>query len=157
MQIEERATDTLLERGVTVQIAAPLLFRVFGKRTIKLKVSMPTLGNKLRINRIYLRMHIEPEQLQETTQQNADVLMIKHGKKVAQIAAIGMLKGYWMPLLFSRLLGRYLVWKLPADKIFLLVQLLVVFSGTSAFMSTIRLVRDMKITAPNLSHQSQGS
>ena len=153
--MELLAVETLLENGVPLPIRAPFFFRCFGVKT--LRIYQPSLGNKLRINRLYLSTGITDAQLKETTQMEADRLMNQHAYTHARMLAIGMMKGLFLPWILNRVLGLWLKWNLSPQKIFKYSEMLVVFSGTSAFMNTTRLFRGMKITEPNLGQKPQGS
>lgn len=154
-EMELLAVETLLETGVPLPIRAPFFFRCFGIK--RLRIYQPSLGNKLRINRLYLSMGITDAQLKETTQMEADRLMNKNAYTHARMLAIGMMKGLLLPWLLNRLLGLWLKWNFSPQQIFKYSEMLVVFSGTSAFMNTTRLYRGMKITEPNLGQIPQGS
>lgn len=154
---EELTADAILENGVKVQVKAPFFLRLFRKKYISLKIYQPTMGNKLRINRLYIKMGIAPEALESCTQQTADALMIQHSHTLLRIVGIALCNGFIMPWLLNRLLAFWLKWKLTPKEVCALAQVLVVFSGTSHFMNTIRLIRETMITSPNLSQQAQGS
>ncbi|WP_115171340.1 hypothetical protein [Sphingobacterium spiritivorum] len=147
-KIESLAAETLLQRGVKVQITAPLLFRLFRKKNIALSVYQPSLGNKIRISALYLKMGIKEAELQETTHENAEALLVKYSHTLLRIVAICMFKGCFWPWLLNRPVAVYLKWKLTPQRLFALVHLIVLFSGTTDFMNTIRSVKTMKVTEP---------
>lgn len=154
--IEALAIDTLLENGVPLpKIKAPLFFRVFGCRT--LKVYQPTLGNKLRINRRYLKLNISDDVLHEVTHKHADQLMIDHGFALSRIVAIGMLKGLILPWLLAYPFGLWIMWNLSAPQINGIASMLIMYSGTADFINTIRCIESLKVTAPNLSQNPNRS
>lgn len=149
--IELLAAETLLQRGVKVQIVAPLLFRLFRKKTISFYLYQPSLGNKIRISSLYLKMGIKESDLQETTHENAEDLLVRHSHTLLRIVAINMFKGCFWPWLLNRPVAYYLKWKLTPQKLYALVDLIILFSGTKDFMNTIRSVKSMKITEPIVS------
>ena len=155
--IELLAAETLLQRGVRVQIVAPLLFRLFGKKKLSFYLYQPSLGNKIRITRLYLKMGITADQLNATTQEDADRLLVKHSNTFLRMLAIAMMKGRLMPWLFNKPLAYFLKYKLSPQQMFTMVQALVLFSGTADFMNTTRLFKGMKITEANLGQTVQGS
>lgn len=151
--MELLASETLLQRGVKVQIDAPLLFRLFGKKTISFYLYQPSLGNKVRISALYLQMGITDAELQETTLENAEALFLKHHFVLLRIVAICMFKGRFWPWLLNKPVAGYLKWKLTPQKLLALAQLIILFSGTANFMNTIRSAKAMKITEPIKSQQ----
>lgn len=154
---ETRAADSILEKGVKVQVKAPFILRICRKKTIPLIIYQPTMGNKLRINRLYLKMGITPETLDGCTQEVADALMVKHSQTLLRIIAIALCNGFIMPWLLNRPLAFWLKWKLDPKDVCVMAQVLVAFSGTEHFTNTIRLIQGLMITSPNLSQQAQGS
>lgn len=146
--IELLAAETLLQRGVKVQIVAPLLFRLFRKKTFVFYVFQPSLGNKVRTSRLYLKMGIKESDLKETTHENAENILVNHHYAMSRIIAICMFKGFFWPWLLNRPMALYLKWNLPPQKLYALVHLIILFSGTADFMNTIRSAKSMKITEP---------
>ena len=146
--IELLAAETLLQRGVRVPIVAPLLFRLFGKKKLSFYLYQPSLGNKVRISSLYLKMGITEAELQETTLENAEALLIKHSTTLLRIVAICMFKGCFWPWLLNRPMAYYLKWKINPQRLFALAQIIRSFSGTTDFMNTIRSAKKMKITEP---------
>lgn len=156
MHVEQRAAQTILERGVRVEIPAPLLLRFFGKRNITIVLKQPSLGTLIRMSDLYLSTGIVKSQLDDIELEAVIKLIGKHGKTFSKIIALAYLNGYWSGKLFSGLLTLWVL-KLPPQKISAIISLLFVCSGAEDFMTTIRLVQQMKITEPSLSPESQGS
>ncbi len=144
--IEMLAADTLLERGLPLPVRATLFFRLLGFKT--LVCYQPSLGNKIRINRLYLKMGLTPEMLNKITLQEADLLMIKHGNKLCQIIAIGLFKGWISPMLFSYIAGIKLKWRLSPQRICTIAHVMITQSGSSDFMDTTRCIERMTILKP---------
>lgn len=70
LDTEIRTVDTLLRRGVQVDLPAPRLLRLFGKKTVSFTVSLPDSETLLQISGLYLEMKrsattLEPELLDE--------------------------------------------------------------------------------------------
>lgn len=156
-QTESFAAETLLEKGVRVPIPAPFFFRWFGKKQITVRLYQPCFGTLLRISRYYLTTGVTEDQLKEINQEGAMMLCRDHGKTFSKIVATAMLNGFISGTIFTRPLAWVLLWSLKPELICGLIRLLVIFGGTAPFMSIIRSVNQMKITAPNLSQKSQGS
>lgn len=157
MDFEKQAAERLLERGIEVRATAPLLLRILGKRTIALVVRQPCLGTLYRISLIYLAMGIGDERLADLDNENVHALFTKHGKALTEIAAQAILNGKWSGRLFGGILARWLFWKLNPVQLLTIANVLVSITGTEGFTTTIRLVRNMKMTQPNLSQTAGGS
>jgi len=155
MNIEKQAAQRLLEKGIKVRVTAPLLLRVFGKRTIAFVIRQPFLGTLYRISLLYLDMDISDERLQNISDENIHVLFGQHGKTLAKIAAQAILNNKVSGWLFGGVFGEWLFWKLNQVQLLTIVNVLVSIAGTDAFTNTIGLVRTMKMTQP--SHKAQGS
>lgn len=156
MHVEQRAAQTILERGVRVEIPAPLLLRIFGKRNITIVLKQPSLGTLIRMSDLYLSTGIVKSQLTDIELESVMKLMSKHGKTFSRIIAIAYLNGYWRGKLLNGIVAS-MVLRLSPQKISAIISMLFVCSGAEDFMTTIRLVQSMKITEPNLSPESQGS
>ncbi|MGV3705449.1 MAG: hypothetical protein ACO1NU_08725 [Arcticibacter sp.] len=156
-QTELKAADTLLERGVRVKIRAPLLLRIFRKKTISLVIKQPTWGTMLRVSRLYLKMGISSEELKGISVEKAIELMSKNGKGFSKIIACLLLNGYITYFLFNRPLAFFLRESMEPNRMAALVELIILFGGVEDFMNTIRSVSTTIVTAPNLSPENQGS
>ncbi|GGH02749.1 hypothetical protein [Pedobacter zeae] len=152
--IEGLAVETLLERGLPLGVKAPFFLRWLGFR---LNLYQPSLGNKIRIARLYLKMNIPDRILDQATLQEADDVLVKHAFTIAKIVAIGCLKGYLWPLLFSGILARWLMWNRTPQQLQGYADLLILYSGTGAFMNTTRCIRNARISAPTLGQNPKRS
>lgn len=155
MQTELLAAETLLENGVSLGIRTPFFLRFLGVK--HLRIYQPSLGNRLRISKLYLEMGIDDTDLLETTQVKAEAMMLKHSFAQLQIIALCMFKGRYLPQIFNRVLAKWLLWKLNPKDVTTLVMLILQFSGTTDFMTTTRFIRAMKITTPKLGQKAQTS
>ena len=157
MSIEYDAAKTLLDKGIKVEVTSPLWLRAFGKRTVTLAIRQPFLGTLYRISALYLGMCIEEADLENMEGAHLHLLFKTHGRTLAAIAAQGILNGKWSGKVFGRMLARSLFWRLTPLQLLMIARVMVSVSGTTAFMNTIRLIGSMKMTAPNLSQEDQGS
>lgn len=157
MNIEKDAAVRLLDKGIKVQATAPLFLRVFGKKKISFVIRQPFLGTLYRISLLYLSMNIGDERLDELDEENIHLLFVQHGQTVANIAAQAILNSKIKGALFGGILGHWLFWKLNQVQLFTIANVLVSIAGTEAFTNTIGLVRRMKMTQPNRSHETEGS
>ncbi len=156
-QTELLAAETLLQRGVKVQIVAPLLLRLFGKRFIKITIRQPCYGTLLRISSYYLRTGVTANELDSISIENAMKVAGLHGKTLSKAIATAVLNGYLSGMLFTDLLACYLRWKLTPKQMCAFIEILAIYGGVEAFMSTTRLLGSQIVTPPNQGQKKQGS
>ena len=154
---ERLAAETILQRGVKCKIAAPFFLRMFGKKTITIKLGSPYQGTMFRVSSYYLSTGISDHKLEEITTEEAVALMSIHGKAISKAVACAVLNGYWSGKLLTKPFAWYLRWHCNPRELFALIAALLIYGGTSDFMNTTRSVRAMKITSPNLGHNEKGS
>lgn len=144
-----------MERGVRVPVRAPLLLRVFGKKTVPMVIKQPSMGVLIYISRAYLKMGIDVEQLEGGSVEEAHRLLAQNGRSVARIAAIGWLRTRTRIRLFSGLVARWLLWRLSPQQLRDVLLVLVTLSGVNDFTNTIRLLRAMNMMSPKLSPEEE--
>lgn len=154
--IERQAAETILQRGVSVSIAAPWFIR-WAKKTVRLTIRSPYQGTLMRASAYYLSTGLKDHQLDDITVEQSLALMKVHGRSLSMAVATTILNDYWKGKLFTKLLARYLRWNLTAQQISALVTTILIYGGTSDFMNTTRSVRMMKTTAPKLGQKAKGS
>ncbi len=144
MNAEKKTANILMQRGVAVPVAAPLFFRLLGKKKIDLVVRAPTLKTSLRVAEQYLSLGIE--NTGEMGLPEAFQLMRSHGKAVTRIIALCISPTWCRPLTW--LLQRRLTHRELSN----LFALIVVYGGVEDFINTIRSLEATRITKPmNLS------
>lgn len=154
MNVEAFAADTLLERGLPLPIRAPLFFRLLGIRS---KCYQPTLGNKVRINSLYLKMNIKPEILEKCSQREADQLINSHSWKLCRIIAFGMVTGWIMPIILTPIIAFWIRWNIAPKRICAIAFVMITQSGTSDFLDTTRCIEKMSILKPSLGQTTNRS
>ena len=154
---ERLAAETILQRGVKVKIAAPFFLRWIGKKTIGIRLTSPFEGTMYRVSAYYLSTGISDEKLNDLTTEEALALMAVHGKAITKAVACAILNGYWSGKLFTNFLAWYLRWHCKPQELFALTTAVLIYGGAQDFMNTTRLVRQMKMTSPNLGQKVQGS
>lgn len=152
---ERLAAETILQRGVKIKLAAPWLIRWF-KKTVTLRLYSPYEGTLFRVSAYYLSTGLKDHKLQNITIEESLLLMSLHGKAISKAVACAILNGYWSGKLFTRPLAWYLRWHLKPREMFSLTSALLIYGGTSDFMNTTRLVRQMKTTTPKMMKTDQG-
>jgi hypothetical protein len=156
--VELKAADTLLERGVRASFRAPLLLRVFGKKTLGLTYRQPTMGLLVCISREYLKMGIDVEALEGGSVEEAHRLLARNGLGVARIAAMGWLRTRVRIRLLTGIVARWMLWRLSPQQLRDVLLLLVTLSGVQDFTTTIRCLRAMNMMSPKeLSREASGS
>jgi len=153
--IEKRAANLLLERGVKVPVTAPLFLRLFGKKKINLIISAPTIATLTRIAEYYLDLNIK--NTQDLTLPESFELLQKHSKAMSIIIATIILNKrnkYWM----VKPLAYFLRGNIPMVELSTLFQLVILYGGVEDFINTIRLTEATRITMPmNLSQPQKTS
>lgn len=146
--IQKQASEILLDIGVSIPMPAPMLFRIFGKREIRVVIKRPYWGTLLRISRLWLSMQIDTEKVRKNTNEQDIALLEEHGHTVAQIVALGILRGYYAGRL-APALAWLLLWKTPpvflVEAAFKLITLSRIqdFRNTTIFLSSMLMTRQM--------------
>lgn len=167
--IEQAAAQALLDRGAAFHIPAPLLFRIFGKKKIRIVVRRLRLGTLLYLDEIPGLNELKPLPvgkdaegvIEEMGGKAASVdyqILLENIDTVTGAVAACLLNSKWKIKVFRRVLARYLKTKLDNDQLQELVMWILVYSRAESFMNTIRYLWMMKMTSPlNLSPQEKGS
>lgn len=151
MKTENKAAEIILGRKVAIPINAPWYLRLTGK---KLFVGPIYLGTLIEISRLWLSMGIKDEA------QEKDIykLITTHSKTICRITATGILNNRILISLFAAPLSRYLQRRATVNMLYETVIFILTYSSTRSFRNTIRLLQEMRMTAPrNLSPEDQGS
>lgn len=156
-QTEKLAADQILQKGVCMKMRTPFLCRLIGWKTVSLMIKSPYEGTLHRVASYYLGTGIMNDELDNITVENALALMSIHGKSLTKAVACAWLNGYWSGKLFTNLLASYMRWHCTGREILVITQMILLYAGTSDFINTTRLVRAMKLTAPRMGQQIQGS
>lgn len=153
-QTEKQVANMLLERGVKVQIKAPLFFRIFGKKKRELVLKEPKLSTLVAICVESLDFDFNLEK-DYNLKEAAEVVAVD-GKRMARLLALGIF-GEISNGRLNRLSKRLLA-DLSAKQLFYLYQLIMVHGGVQDFMNTIRYTLETRITKPmNLSQEPKRS
>lgn len=148
LDTEIKTVDTLLRRGVQVDLPAPRLVRLFGKKTISFTVSLPDSETLMQISGLYLRMKAAATTVDAETLDEAHLMIHECMKPASRIVAYGM-KPYCTPLgLRNRLLAWYLRRHLNARMLAELWMMICSLSGAHDFINFIRSMSSMRTTKP---------
>lgn len=152
-----QAANALLEYGMEVQVTAPLLFRLFGKRALTVVVPPPFMGTIYRISRINSKAGITTEVSESLESMPVSELHDKYSWPMAKVAATAILNGYFACMLFTLPFAAWLRWHLKPWQLNTIATAMNLLNGKKAFTDTIRSSWGMQITTPNLSQANQGS
>lgn len=148
LDAEIKTVDTLLDRGVQVDLPARRLLRVFGKKTISFTVSRPNSETLLQISGLYLRMKKAATTVDAETIDEAHLMIHECMIPASRIVAYGM-KPYYTPLgLRNRLLARYLRRNMDTRMLAEFWMMTCSMAGAHDFINVIRSMPVMRTTKP---------
>ncbi|HAQ21108.1 MAG TPA: hypothetical protein DCR40_18025 [Prolixibacteraceae bacterium] len=157
-EIQRRAAETILERGVRVRLPAPRFLRLLGKKEIAVTIGQPYLGTLEHLSMLSLKAGFSFEGIDTGDLDAAHRLIAAHSKTVRRILAVMILNSKLKIFLFSGVLASWLKWKVKPHRLLELFLVIVTLSGMEDFTNTIRLIRSMRVTMPrNLSPTGEGS
>ncbi len=147
-EVEIRTVETLLDKGVRVDLPAPRLFRWFGKKTISLVVKRPSSQTLYTISGMYMEMKKQCGNLEAGSLDEAHQLLATCMIPVSRIIAYGI-TSYGTPMgIRNRLLARYLRKHLNTRQMTDLISIVITLSGVHDFCNTIRLITNLRMTMP---------
>lgn len=144
-EIERKALNTLLEKGVYFEIPGRLFFR---RKTWRLTIRQLLLGTIDHLSDLYLQIDIDEEKIKEDPQREARRLSGQYAKLMARVVAIALLNSYLGIKLFSGILSRYLLWKINPQRLFELTIAIKTLSNTGDFIASIRSLSLVRTTTP---------
>ncbi|HRY32112.1 MAG TPA: hypothetical protein P5531_04000 [Bacteroidales bacterium] len=156
MNTEQRTIDTLTDKPIRVKVKNTGIFRHIAKHTT-FHIHQPFAGTLLLMSREVVSMGLDEDKLKENPIGNTWELISQDSRKLARIIAIAMLRHRMRIVLFKGLLSRYLLWRMTPSDMEGLAQVMLTRMGMSDFLSTIRWIRGVRITAPKpLSPEDHG-
>lgn len=167
--IEQAAAQALLDRGAAFYIPAPFLYRLVGKKKVRIVIRPLRLGSLLYLYELPGINELKPLPVDKDAEgvinqmgAKADSIdlkiIIENIKPVSVAVAACILNWNWKIKLFRGILGRYLRHTLTADQLQELVMWLLIYGRGESFMNTIKLLAMMKVTSPmNLSPEVERS
>lgn len=155
--VETKAIDTMLQRGVRIDLPERTLLRFFGRKQRSYTISQSYLGTLLEISRLSLTLDYDERKLSEQAIQESKQLAVKHCRTVAAIAAIAILNSKWRIRFFRRSLARYLLWGMTPESLLNLALVVMKMNNIPDFINSIRLMSAVRLTqAKNLSPEDNG-
>jgi hypothetical protein len=159
-QVEVRAAEAILEKGVRVMLPAPFLLRMLlWRKEIPVVIRQPRWRTLLGVAGVIKKTGLKVEELDGDFAGAFDVLR-KYSKPMARITAMYMIDRKWGNRLCSGLLARYLVNRLTLRKVAEICLVAMAFSGLEDFTTSIRLITGQAtkmMATKNLSPDGSGS
>lgn len=134
--IKGQAADMLLDIGIDIPLLPKFIFR---KKNSTITIHRPTLGNLMRIARVYQNVGVSPEQLKEMNFNEQMKLVAEKGKDISRIVAYAVCSGCFTGKWLNRPVAWWLRWRVhPVMLVQAMLQLLK-GSQLQAFCSIIPL------------------
>lgn len=154
LKTEELAASVILDRGVQWKFPAPWYLRIFGRQHVSISIKSIRLFTLFEISRLYCQLGFNPDD----SDKGLPDLIQKHGKDVVRIAAKAALNSQIKQWLFTGWLTRFMVMNCTPGQLLEMTMFIATFSNAEAFLNTIRLIGELRMTKPkNLSQEEQGS
>lgn len=151
--VEAMAADALLDRRLKINLPAPWLLRIFGRKTVPIRVKLPTAGSLIRMSSLFTRMEIDLQHLYDGNFGSVLEQIAKHGVTTSRIIAYGLLRGTWSARLLNRPLAWYIRQHMPMQGLAELAKIIVLMSTSEAFVSVIASVASLNLMKPTEASQ----
>ena len=151
--VEAMAADALLDRRLKINLPAPWLLRIFGPKTVPIRVKLPTAGSLIRMSSLFTRMEIDLQHLHDGNFGSVLEQIAKHGVTTSRIIAYGLLRGTWSARLLNRPLAWYIRQHMPMQGLAELAKIIVLMSTSEAFVSIIASVASLNLMKPTEASQ----
>ena len=145
--------DALLDRRLKINLPAPWLLRIFGRKTVPIRVKLPTAGSLIRMSSLFTRMDIDLQHLHDGNFGSVLEQIAKHGVTTSRIIAYGLLRGTWSARLLNRPLAWYIRQHMPMQGLAELAKIIVLMSTSEAFVSIIASVASLNLMKPTEASQ----
>ena len=155
--IELKASEIILQRGVRVKVRAPLLLRLIGKKTVGITLRVPTGGALVRMGTWYLKCGLSIEKLDQISIEEAMNFQVVYSEYIYKALASLFLGNKHLTWLFLRPYSNWLKESMTIPSALTLLQLVILHGGLEDFMNTTRLVKGITITPPNLGQKIKRS
>lgn len=136
-EVEAHAADALLDRRLKINLPAPWLLRLFGRKAVPFWVKLPVAENLFRMARLFTQMDIDLEKLQEGNFGTVLEYIGRHGVTASRIIALGLLRGSFSAWLFCRPLAWYIRCHMTMQGMAELTKIIVLMSTSEAFVNAI--------------------
>ena len=155
--VEINAAEAMLDTRLRIHVPAPWFMRLVGIKSLPLIYYRPVYAQLLRMSRLYCKMGIDLEKMEESGALERFTCLAKNGVTASRIIACGMIRSTWRTVFFHRILARYLRRRMDANTMAELTKVIISFSGAENFIPIIRSIAHVKVTTPNLSQTKTAS
>lgn len=145
---EIKTVETLLDRGVRVELPAPFLWRLLGKKKIGFVLRRPTSETIYRISGLYLQMRLGTTKVEVETIDESHRLISECMIPASRIIAYSIAPHISPLSARNRFIARYLRRHLDTRGLAELWMIVVNLSGVQDFCNTIRSMSTMRMTIP---------
>lgn len=147
-EVEIKTVETLLDKGVRVEIPAPFFLRWFKKKTLNLVVKRPSSQTLYTISGMYMKMKQECNNMEASNIEEAHQLLINCMIPSSRIIAYGIAPYCTSTGLRNRILAWYLRKHLNTRQLADLLSIVISLSGVHDFCNIIRLITGLRMTMP---------
>ena len=144
--IEMNAADALMDRRLKINLPAPWILRVFGKKTVPVWVKRPLGQNILRISRLFVQMDIDIKALMNGDFGSLMEYIARDLVPTSRLIAYGMIRGNLAAWLLNRPLACYLRCNTDMRGLAELAKIIVLISGGEDFVPIITSVSNLRFT-----------
>lgn len=155
--VEMNAADALLDRRLKINLPAPWLLRLLGRRILPVWVKRPVAQNLFRMSRLFAKMDVDLKEVKAGELGTLLECIGRNGVTVSRVIAYGMIRGNIAAFLLNRPLAWYLRCNMDMRSLAELAKIIVLISGGEDFVSTIMSVAGLRLTEPTLSQKKSGS
>lgn len=146
-----RAAELLLGEGISI----PMKARWFGPRRLTMK--RPTLGNMMRIARLYMVLEASLEEIEKKELDEQMAFVALHGKTVSRIVAYAICGGRVAGGMLNGVVAWWLRWNVHPAFLFQAMLVFVKGSRVRDFCNIIPLAREVaELLKPIGSHERRG-
>ncbi len=154
-RVEMKAADALLDRRIKINLPAPWLFRLFGKKVIGYWMPLPVGENVFRMARLFCQMDIDAKKLMEGDIGTLMEYIARHGETASRLIAYGMVRGAFFARVFNRPLARYIRCNMDMRGMAELMKIIVLTCNGEDFVSIIASAANLRMTEPTLSQPTE--
>ncbi|MBD1385733.1 hypothetical protein IDJ75_10625 [Mucilaginibacter rigui] len=145
--LEQRDTETILDKGLPIKLRTPLLLRLFMKNHFVLVLTNPAGAAYTQILTYYLSMELTSKDGYHTDFNSLLTVQAKHRKKVYRAFACGLLNSRLLRWLLTKPLAWMLDNSLPYKAACRVFELLVLHGGIDDFIQVIGLGARMNLVS----------
>ena len=106
--IRGQAADMLLDIGIDIPLLPKFLFR---KKNETVTIHRPTLGNLIRIAKVYQRIGVSPEQIKEMDFDDQMKFVSDYGEDISRIVAFAVCSGCFTGKWMNGIIAWWLRWR----------------------------------------------